>query len=62
MENAVDAMKMAFAMIVFIIALSATMYLLNTASSTSQLLLYYTDESNYLDNIDVIGDVRKKKS
>ena len=60
MDNAVEAMKMAFAMIVFIIALSATMYLLNTASSTSQLLLYYADESNYLDNIDVIGDVRKR--
>ena len=61
MDNAVEAMKMAFAMIVFIIALSATMYLLNTAASTSQLLLYYTDESNYLDNIDVIGDVRKRR-
>lgn len=61
MDNAVEAMKMAFAMIVFIIALSATMYLLNTASSTSQLLLYYADESNYLDNIDVVGeDVRKR--
>lgn len=64
MDNAVEAMKMAFAMIVFIIALSATMYLLNTAASTSQLLLYYTDESNYLDNIDIVGDVsdiRKRK-
>ena len=61
MDNAVEAMNMAFAMIVFIIALSATMYLLNTAASTSQLLLYYTDESNYLDNIDVIGDVRKRR-
>ena len=61
MDNAVEAMKMAFPMIVFIIALSATMYLLNTAASTSQLLLYYTDESNYLDNIDVIGDVRKRR-
>lgn len=61
MENAVDAMKMAFGMIVFVIALSATMYLLNTASSTSRLLLYYADESNYLDNINVEGEVRKRR-
>ena len=40
MENAIDAMKMAFGMIVFIIAISASMYLLNTATSTSRILLY----------------------
>ena len=53
MENAIDAMKMAFGMIVFIIAISASMYLLNTATSTSRILLYYADETNYLDNINV---------
>jgi len=53
MENALDAMKMAFGMLVFVIALSASMYLLNTATSTSQILLYYADETNYLDNINI---------
>lgn len=53
MENALDAMKMAFGMLVFVIALSASMYLLNTATSTSQILLYYADQSNYLDNINI---------
>lgn len=53
MENAVEAMKMAFGMIVFVIALSASMYLLNTATSTSKVLLYYADETNYLDNINI---------
>lgn len=53
MENALDAMKMAFGMIVFVIALSASMYLINTATSTSKILLYYSDETNYLDNINI---------
>lgn len=53
MENAVEAMKMAFGMIVFVLALSASMYLLNTATSTSKILLYYADETNYLDNINI---------
>lgn len=53
MENALDAMKMAFGMVVFVIAISASMYLLNTATSTSRILLYYADETNYLDNINI---------
>jgi hypothetical protein len=60
MENAVEAMKMGFAMIVFVIALTASMYLLNTASTTSKILLYYADETNYLDNIEVNSDVTKR--
>lgn len=51
MDNAVEAIKMAFAMIVFVIAMSAAMYLFTAASSTSQVLLYAADETNYLDNI-----------
>lgn len=53
MENAVDAIKMAFGMIVFVIAMSATMYLFNAVSSTSQVLLYAADETNYFDNIKI---------
>lgn len=53
MENAVDAIKMAFGMMVFVIAMSATMYLFNAVSSTSQVLLYAADETNYYDNIEI---------
>lgn len=60
MENAVEAMKMGFAMIVFVLAMTASMYLLNTASSTSQVLLYYADETNYLDNIEIKNDITKR--
>lgn len=58
MENALDAIKMAFGMMVFVIAMSAAMYLFNTASSTAQVLLYYADKTNYYDNVEIInGDV-----
>ena len=60
MENAVDAIKMGFAMLVFVMAMSAAMYLLNAAASTSQVLLYYADETNYLDNIEVQEDITKR--
>lgn len=53
MDNAVEAIKMAFGMIVFVIAMSAAMYLLTAASSTSQVLLYANDETNYYDNIEI---------
>lgn len=60
MENAVEAMKMGFAMLLFVMAMSASMYLLNSASSTSQVLLYYADETNYLDNIEIQSDITKR--
>jgi len=53
MDNAIDAIKMAFGMMVFVIAMSATMYLFTTVSSTSQVLLYAADETNYYDNIKI---------
>ncbi len=52
MDNAVDAFKMAFAMIVFVIALSTVMYAFTAASSAAQVVSYYADDSNFFDNIE----------
>lgn len=60
MDNAVEAIKMAFGMLVFVIAMSATMYLFNTASSTAQVLLYVADETNYYDNIQIDENAGEK--
>lgn len=56
MENAVDAIKMAFGMMVFVIAMTASMYLFTTVSSTSQVLLYAADKTNYYDNVEIGKD------
>lgn len=53
MDNAVDAMIMAFSVFVFIIALTMSMYVFSQMSSTSELMLYYSDKTNYYDNIEI---------
>lgn len=53
MDNAVDAIKMGFAMLVFVIAMTATIYLFNSATATTKVLLYAADKTNYYDNIEI---------
>lgn len=49
MENAVKALEMAFAVMVFVIALSVSMISFNKAKATSDVVLYAQDETNYYD-------------
>ena len=53
MDNVIDALRMALGMFAFVVALSASMYLFKLVSSTSQVLLYAVDETNYYDNIQI---------
>ena len=53
MDNAVDAIKMAFGMLVFVIAMTAAIYLFNSATATTRVLLYAADKTNYYDNIEI---------
>ena len=49
MENATDALKMAFAVFVFIIALSIVFSLISQAKETADTVLFYSDKTNYYD-------------
>lgn len=49
MENAVKALEMAFAVMVFVMALSVSMVSFNSAKATSDIVLYAQDETNYYD-------------
>lgn len=49
MENAVDALKLAAATIIFVMALAISISVFNQAKATSDALLYAQDESNYYD-------------
>ncbi len=51
MDNAVHAIIMAFSAIVFVIALSLSVYMFDQINSTSEYLLYAADKTNYYDNI-----------
>lgn len=49
MENAVEALKMAFAVMVFVIALTVSIVSFNSVKSTADTILYMKDETNYYD-------------
>lgn len=49
MENAVDALKIAFAVFVFVMALTVSIVSFNNAKSTADFILYTKDETNYYD-------------
>ena len=47
MENAVDALKIAFAIIVFVIAITVSFRVISQAKSTADMVTYVSDETNY---------------
>ena len=47
MENAVDALKMAFGVLIFIIAITVTFSVLSQAKATSDDVLFSNDKTNY---------------
>lgn len=53
MDNVVDALIMGFAMLVFVIALTAAMYMFNQVTATSEVVLYVADRTNYFENIEI---------
>ena len=47
MENAVDVLKIAFGVLVFVIALTVAFALLSQAKATSDIMLFASDKTNY---------------
>lgn len=47
MENAADALKIAFAMFAFALAIMVTFSLVSQAKTTADTVLYYSDETNF---------------
>ena len=61
MENAVDALKIAFAVFVFIIAISVSIYMFTMVGETSDIVLSSSDITEFMDYTeisDMIGDDR----
>lgn len=56
MENVTRALMIAFSMIIFTVAFSYSMYLINRLTSTSDALLESVTTTNYYDNIEVLAD------
>lgn len=49
MENATDALKIAFAIFVFVIAITLAFSLISQAKSTADHVLFYADKTNFYD-------------
>ena len=70
MENVSRALYMAFAMFVFIIALSYSMYMIKSLNTTSKLIMYRTDGTNRYESVElrdfdassVNNDIRKSRT
>ena len=56
MENGVEAIRMGFSMFIFALALTTAMYIFSICGNTAQAIVYYTDESNFYDNISLSED------
>ena len=55
MENATEALKMAFAVLVFVIAMTATFMLVTGARSTADVIFTSKDDQEYVNGITSIG-------
>lgn len=47
MENAADALKMAFAVFVFVIAITTLFIMVSKVKTTSDIMFYYNDKTNF---------------
>lgn len=61
MENAVESMIIVFAVIVFVIALSLTTFMLSKAMTTTEEIIYFSDKTNYMQNIKIEEDADVEK-
>lgn len=61
MENAVDALKIAFAVFVLVLALAVSINSFNMAKATSDIVLYTKDETNYYKYQEASSKAQEKK-
>lgn len=60
MENASDALKMAFAVFVFIIALSTVFSLISQVKETADAILINSDRTTYMEAME--GNLEERKN
>lgn len=59
MENAADALKIAFAIFVFVTAITLVFLLISQAKETADVVLYYSDRTNFYEHLDS-SDINRK--
>lgn len=61
MENAVEALKMAFAVMAFMLALSVSVTSFNKVKEVSDVVLYTKDETNYYEYQGIVGKAAQNR-
>ena len=61
MENAVDALKIAFAVFIFIVAISLVMYMFTQARETADIVLASSDVTEFMTYIEVADTVEEDR-
>lgn len=61
MENAVEALKMAFAVFVFVFAISLTLNSFTKAKDAADAILYHTDKTNYYLYVDSLNQEKGRE-
>lgn len=61
MDDVVQAISIAFACIVFVIALSVSMYMFSQVTTTAEALSLYADSTIYYDNVELVEDETGKR-
>ncbi len=61
MENAVEALKMAFAVFVFLMALTVSIFCFNQVKATSDVVLYMNDSTKYYEYQGVAGKAAQNR-
>lgn len=61
MENAADALKMAFAIFIFVIAITTLFIMISKVKATSDIMFYYNDKTNFHEYPPTKGIDRKVK-
>ena len=51
MDNAVDALKIAFALFVFVVAITVSFSYISQAKSTADYIVFYRDETNFYNHL-----------
>ena len=61
MDSAVHAIIMAFSIFIFVIGLTVSVYMFSQVTTTAETLLYFSDKTNYYDNIQLNSDETNRK-
>lgn len=61
MDDVVQAISIAFACIVFVIALSVSMFMFSQVTTTAEALALYADPTTYYDNVQLVEDETGKR-